>query len=307
MNKNDIETFLTCIETGSLSAAALQLYISQATVSTRISNLENEIGYTLLIRNRGQKYIELTNQGKQFISIAKQFLRLYEQSKLIHESQSIFPLTISASDTYNQLLLPNFYVQFIQKYPHIHLIIKTQHPSETYKKVNNQLVDLGLVTNQYEYKNIQSNLFYEEQMLLFIHQNHTYLKTQNIDDLNLRKEIYLPYFHQYVSWHQRTFDSSSFPQVTCPTMNMIPYFLTNEEYWTILPKSFIHVIQSQFPNYTSANIVSPETIPLRKTFFIYNQNSSEITKEVIQIFAQELFDYVQKKQSHMLQNIYPIF
>ena len=60
MNLAEIETFLTIVNTKSITKTADLLFLSQPTVSHRLTSLENELGFSLVIRNKGHKQVELT-------------------------------------------------------------------------------------------------------------------------------------------------------------------------------------------------------------------------------------------------------
>nr|WP_282433432.1 LysR family transcriptional regulator [Desulfosporosinus sp. OT] len=68
-----MEAFLAVIKTGSITAAAKYLYVTQPALSRRIHTLESELGYSLIERKRGVRTIELTNQDKAFISVAEKW------------------------------------------------------------------------------------------------------------------------------------------------------------------------------------------------------------------------------------------
>ena len=59
MTYEQIETFLTVITYGSISAAAKYLYVSQSTISARIQQLETELDVQLLIRQQFHLFILL--------------------------------------------------------------------------------------------------------------------------------------------------------------------------------------------------------------------------------------------------------
>jgi len=46
-------TFLTVVTAGNFISAADRLHVSQSTVSTRIHTLEDQLGCTLFVRNKG--------------------------------------------------------------------------------------------------------------------------------------------------------------------------------------------------------------------------------------------------------------
>ena len=66
MNLAEIETFLTIVNTKSITKTADLLFLSQPTVSHRLTSLENELGFSLVIRNKGHKQVELTPKGNGF-------------------------------------------------------------------------------------------------------------------------------------------------------------------------------------------------------------------------------------------------
>ena len=57
MNLAEIETFLTIVNTKSITRTADLLFLSQPTVSHRLNSLENELGFPLVIRNKGHKQV----------------------------------------------------------------------------------------------------------------------------------------------------------------------------------------------------------------------------------------------------------
>lgn len=70
MTQSEIEAFFEIIKSGSISAAAQNLFVSQPALTRRIQTLENELGYSLFERKKGQKKIALTDKGTAFISVA---------------------------------------------------------------------------------------------------------------------------------------------------------------------------------------------------------------------------------------------
>ena len=68
----EIEAFLNIVQHGSFSAAAEKLYVTQPALGRRIRALEEELGYTLFVRNKGVRHVELTKQGQAFIGLAQE-------------------------------------------------------------------------------------------------------------------------------------------------------------------------------------------------------------------------------------------
>ena len=70
MTNLDIETFWAVVQHGTMTAAAEALYITQPSLSARLKALEEEMGCRLVLRSKGQRSVELTRQGEEFISVA---------------------------------------------------------------------------------------------------------------------------------------------------------------------------------------------------------------------------------------------
>lgn len=79
MNTIAIQTFLVVAEVGNFTHAASQLFISQPTVTSRIHELEEELGTQLF--SRQHRKVKLTEAGLQFQQYARQFLELEKTTK----------------------------------------------------------------------------------------------------------------------------------------------------------------------------------------------------------------------------------
>ena len=86
MNYSAIETFLTVLQVKNITKAAEILHLSQSTVTQKIKSLEEYLGVTLFIRNRGCKIVELTPQGYEFIHIAERYKILLKDACKIQNS-----------------------------------------------------------------------------------------------------------------------------------------------------------------------------------------------------------------------------
>lgn len=75
MNYSGLSCFLTIAETGSFSAAAVKLYISQPALSQRIRTLENQLGFKLFLHNTHRA--TLTPAGRAFLPQAKRLMDIY--------------------------------------------------------------------------------------------------------------------------------------------------------------------------------------------------------------------------------------
>ncbi|TMO81799.1 LysR family transcriptional regulator [Pseudoalteromonas sp. S3776] len=125
----DLEMFLTVVDSGSFSAAANLLDQQVAKVSRAVSRLENTLQCTLL--NRTTRRLELTEEGHTFIKYARDGLNTLqtgeEAIKLLKQAPS-GKLRIDAASPFVLHQLVPLIAEFNQQYPHITLDI-TSHDS----------------------------------------------------------------------------------------------------------------------------------------------------------------------------------
>ena len=79
MHSELVRTFVVVVEAGSFLGASARLNVSQSTVSARVKSLEEFLGRTLFVRNRGGA--ELTPAGRRFQRHAASLLRTMEQAR----------------------------------------------------------------------------------------------------------------------------------------------------------------------------------------------------------------------------------
>lgn len=138
--------FNSVAETGNISRAAKQLFISQPAVSKAIQSLESNLEATLFIRN--SRGVKLTEEGQLLYEHTKNAFdsisRGEEDIKKIHKL-GIGHLRIGASTTLCKYLLLPYLDGFVRDNPHIKITIENQSSSHTLKLLENNELDIGLV------------------------------------------------------------------------------------------------------------------------------------------------------------------
>lgn len=287
-----IETFLAILDHGSIAKAADALYISQGTASTRIQQLEEELNVMLFYRQKGQRRIVLTQQGEEFLPIAQQWIALWQDALALKNKDYIQEIKIGAVDMINVYTLSMLYNHIIENYPHLKLIIKTHHSSELYKLVDNQVLDIGIGINVYPYPNIESIPLYEEELVLLCHQDHPYLKTNNIRELNNADEVYQHYSDEYQKWHQQYFKNKNHQIITIGTLSMQERFLTHINRWSIVPLSFAVEFVKSHSDYVISKLLNPP--PMRTVYLYTYKYPRPGIKKATELFVEELVNYIEK-------------
>lgn len=80
LNLYQVQSFVTVISEGSMTAAADKLFLTQPAISQQIKNLEDDLGVELLVR--GVRQIKPTLQGEILYDYAKKILQLGNQAEV---------------------------------------------------------------------------------------------------------------------------------------------------------------------------------------------------------------------------------
>jgi DNA-binding transcriptional LysR family regulator len=133
LDLNDIAVFATVAEFGSFSKAARALSMPVSTVSRRLSELERELGVTLL--QRTTRKLSLTTQGRDYFSQCREPLKQLTEAERVltnaqREPQGTLKITVPVLLSDHAFLA--FISDFRRRYPGIRVDLN----------ITNQFVDL---------------------------------------------------------------------------------------------------------------------------------------------------------------------
>lgn len=295
MKYEDIQTFLSVLDTGSIAKAADELYISQGTASTRIKLLEEELGTSLFYRQKGHRKISLTPQGEEFLPIAQQWLALWQDALSLQNTNKQQKLKIAATDMINSHTFLSLYESIFEKHTDIFLSIKTHHSSEIHRLVDNQDCDIGFCINLYPYPNIISTPLYEEKLVLLCHKDHPYNKTKNIKELQNTPEIYQSFSKEFENWHNQYFQNENDKLLIAGTISMQLQFLKGIERWTIVPATVASYFLESHDEYRIHQF-SPQA-PYRVIHLLTYKYPRPGVKKVTQLFINIMLDFLKTNKS----------
>ena len=170
MNQNlsSYRIFYTVANTGNISKAAKELYISQPAISKSIQKLEESVGCKLF--SRSSRGVVLTDEGKllyEHVSEAFETLTMGEEKLKRSIELGVGHLKIGVSSTLCKYLLLPYLKEFIRQNPHISISISCQSTNETLKLQEDNKIDIGLIGKPENLKNIHFD-FLEEIEDIFV-------------------------------------------------------------------------------------------------------------------------------------------
>lgn len=286
MSENEIDGFLAICHHKTVSAAALSLYITQSSLSTRLKTLEKELGGELFCRKKGGREMILTPAGKKFYELAKQYKAIINQMQLVCKNEKPV-LRISSLNSLGTYFLPEVYDLFLQKFPQINLEIQDMELENASNSIFNGLTDIAFTSGHTEDERLTQIPIFKEPMVLIYGENITFDTPVTIAQLSRYREVSIEWSHKFDKWHKKTFCDFQ-PQITISIMAQLRQFMEYGEYWSIVPLGVanglavdckIHKALTEFP------------LPLREISILKPCNDENIT---INYFFECLYEILEK-------------
>lgn len=144
MNHTSLEIFTVVAEELSIIKAATRLGRVQSNITTRIQQLEQELGVQLF--SRENRRLALTSQGRKFLCYAQRILSLAQEARQsLHPQQPSGTLALGAMECAAASRLSMPLSHFRQACPQVRLTLATLPTRQLTEKVYNAQLDCALV------------------------------------------------------------------------------------------------------------------------------------------------------------------
>src|SRR5699024_5851878 len=191
MDQN-LQVFVTVAEKENFSRAAEEMHMTQPAVSQYIRTFESYMGAKLL--ERTNKYVRLTKAGGIVYHHAKEILGLYTNMQnlvddLVHKANG--PLSIGASYTFGEYVLPRIVANLLEVYPAIQPEVTIANTAEIAKFVTTHQLDVGIVEGHFNDSSLQVEAFAEDEMVIVAPPHHPRAGEKEIDIGELENETWI--------------------------------------------------------------------------------------------------------------------
>lgn len=157
----------------SFSRAAEELLLTQPAVTQQIKALEDEYGVPLFDRSGGR--IALTPAGSALLPYAEKLKALSDEAAAALGAavgRQSGTLTLGASRTIAQYVLPAIMAAFLRIYPRVHLRTLSENTDEILDAVATRKADLALIEGPPVRKDVRVEPFMRDEMLLVVPASH---------------------------------------------------------------------------------------------------------------------------------------
>ena len=167
-----LRIFKAVADEASVTRAAAQLHYVQSNVTTRLRQLEAELGVPLFHRVGGR--LVITPAGIKLRGYADRLLRLAQEAKRCVVSDGVprGPLAIGSMETTAAARLPRLLAEFHARYPEVELLIETGPTDHLVQRVVDFRLDAALVGAPVEQPALESHAVFEEELALITSRTH---------------------------------------------------------------------------------------------------------------------------------------
>lgn len=180
-----IRVFRAVAQHLNFSRAAEELLLTQPAVTQQIKALEDELGVPLF--DRGGGHIALTPGGAALLPFAEKMKTLGEEAIAAvagaygHHAGE---LSIGASQTIGQYLLPRFIAGFVKANPKIQVKVRGGNSNEVLEALVARDIHLGLIEGPEQRKDVHIEPFMEDHMVLVVPAAHEWANNEvGLEDL----------------------------------------------------------------------------------------------------------------------------
>lgn len=186
---DELYTFITIVDAGSIVGASLQLSQTTSSVSRALKRLEDKLNVTLL--ERTTRMIQLTDSGELFLKYAKEIIgKLLEAEDAVLASDVNISgiIRIDAATPFILHVLTPLLVQFTYQYPNIKIELSNNEFVIDLLKEN---IDIAIRIGHLEDSTLHAKLLMQSELQIVASPNYLkkYGTPKNIEELKQHKCI----------------------------------------------------------------------------------------------------------------------
>ena len=183
MELSDLRIFRTVVQAGGVRRAAAQLHRVQSNVTTRVRQLEEELGVALFLREG--KRLRPSPAGMVLLDYAERLLNLAQEAReALNDQAPRGVLRLGAMESTAAVRLPAPLSEYHHRYPDVTLELRTGNPQQLASAVLAGELDAALVTEPLPDAPFEKIPLFEEELVLVAEADHPRIRSAR--DLKMR-------------------------------------------------------------------------------------------------------------------------
>ncbi|GAB2914197.1 LysR family transcriptional regulator [Paralcaligenes sp. KSB-10] len=192
MDEHRLRCFVTVVETGNLSKAAIKLHMTQPPLSILIRKLEDELEATLFERINNR--LILSDTGQIFYRRAKELLASMQAlaQEVAESSKGLRgTVTVGCSTAASLFIIPKVMEELRARQLDISVQVHEGETAHMLERLRNRQIDIGIFRTSYKTEDLQTMTLYSEPLLLALPKSHRLLKNHRVSLTDLKNERFL--------------------------------------------------------------------------------------------------------------------
>lgn len=171
MDLSDLRIFAAVVREGSVTRAAERLHRVQSNVTTRIRQLEEDLGVALFIREG--KRLHLAPQGQLLLGYANRLLALADEARdALQDAKPRGTLRLGAMESTAAVRLPALFSQYHRRHPEVVLELRTGNPQVLASAILAGELDAALVAEPIADEPFEKVPAFEEELVMIAAADH---------------------------------------------------------------------------------------------------------------------------------------
>ncbi|MHB8657655.1 MAG: LysR family transcriptional regulator [Solirubrobacteraceae bacterium] len=192
LNGTELAAFVLAVETGSMSAAAEALELTQSAVSKRVHSLERRLQTPLL--ERGRFGVRATEAGRLLYPEAKHALAVLRHAGSVVTSHAGHApaLRLAASHTIGGYLLPDWIARFRLSGPDLQRAqVEIANSQTVLALVRDGGVEIGFIESMHSVEGLETLLMRRDEIAAVVAASHPWAKRRSVPARALRGDAYV--------------------------------------------------------------------------------------------------------------------
>jgi DNA-binding transcriptional LysR family regulator len=177
-----LEIFVRVAETEHVTRASEALMVSQSAVSMALAELEKDARGSLFQR-KGRRLI-LNERGRNLLPEARAIIQQVNNfERLLHDSASepVGEITIGASTTIGNYLLPSIMAEFSRLYPRAKALLQVGNTQQIEAALENGELEIGLIEGPSHATTLEILPWRDDELVVIVGTNHPWIQHKFID------------------------------------------------------------------------------------------------------------------------------
>lgn len=186
MQVESFKVFRDLVESQSFSKAAQMNNITQSAVSQQIRSIEEKFHVPFI--ERSSKRFALTREGDLLYQTSREIVSQYEAlHHQLNELRNIVCGNIRIATVYSIGLheLPPYMKKFLKEFPNVNVHVEYRRSNQVYEEVQFGTCDLGLVAFPAQKKNIKSESFKKDRLVVITASTHPLAEKEDVEVTDL--------------------------------------------------------------------------------------------------------------------------